>query len=260
MRKQAQRLGALVVLSASSCRSSEVGPRELPQATVVVETASEPARAPQPEPPPPPEPEPEPAPEPAPPVWQPNAKPAYIQAERLSGTAKGARYSLKSDQLHYRVNLRVRDELTTVTLTELDSGHELQHEWPNTVCSFQFYDGNSAGAALAEIAHDERGRKLLELWVSCQFGEDIRQLDSVVLVVLADAGGLSPLWSGNTSSHSSHVCSKWNEFDLKLEQRELVITQTDRGAIFEPETLPYYDCENAREYETVRDRQRIALP
>jgi hypothetical protein len=76
---------------------------------------------------------------------------------RLDGTAEGARYALESDQLRYHLDLRVRDELTTVPLTEFDSHHALEHGWSQAMCSYEFYDANGAGAALAEIDHDERG-------------------------------------------------------------------------------------------------------
>lgn len=229
--------------------------------TAAIEQPKTAAIEPEPEPEPAPAPEPVPTPEPPTAAWQPITKPDYIQDKLLRGSENHARYALANDQLRYYLDLRVRDESTRVTLTERDSGHTLTHEWPTALCSYYFLEGEGAGAALGELAHDPRGRKLLALWVSCRLGEDIINTETVVLLVLVDTGGLSTLWSGKLLDSSSHVCAAWEELEMRFTQHELFITKSDRAAIFLPEEIPGYDCdENSPEHDIVRERHRVQLP
>lgn len=191
--------------------------------------------------------------------WQPVAEPQYIHDRLLDSTADSARYALENDRLHYQLELRARDDSATLTLTERDTGHALEHEWSTVLCGPEFFDSD-AGVVLVERAHDSRGRKLLHLWATCQLGEDIVATSTIVLIVLVDADGLSKLWSGHASSHTSHVCGEWQEIEVEVEPSELVITEYDRAKIFLPAEIPGYDCdENSREYDTVRVRHRIEL-
>ena len=237
------------------CHSGEI---EQLDRTAVVERSEPieqaPAVAP-PEPTPAPEPEPEPAPKPM--RWQPVAAPAPNVDKELRRTATSARFALEHDELRYRLDLRLREQSTKVTLTDRNTGHTLVREWSGS-CNHEY---EVIGASLTELARDADGRKLLELWLSCRLGEDIHFTDSLVLIVVADASGLEPLWSGNAIAHTSHVCGAWERFDATFVHGELIVTKSDHARIWEPEYIPGYDCdEDTREYTIVREHHRIALP
>jgi hypothetical protein len=259
MRTRVWTLQGLLVLAANGCHANEVAKVE-PSPAPEVEPRDVPKPTPVEAPEPAPKAEPAPQPEPAPIAsWEPNAEPNFLEDELVDSTANTVRYSLEKDQLHYRLELRVRDDITQVTLTERDTSHALVHEWPTNLCGDDLEYGVSV--SLAELAHDQRGRKLFNLWVSCRLGEDIVFTDSLELIVLADADRLTTLWSGRTSRHASHVCGEWQDIELEFEKQELLITEYDRAKIFLPNEIPGYDCdENSREYDTVRARHRIALP
>jgi hypothetical protein len=235
-------LQGLLALGAVGC-TAKVEPQEQPK--------SDPVDAPQPAPAPEPAREPEPT-----KVWQPLAEPAYVSGQPLDGTPH--RHVFRNDRLHHQLGLRPRDATTTVILTDRTTGHELVQEWPKR-CDPA--DGYTVGAELAELAEDTSGRKLLHLWVNCWIGEDIVFSETLEVFVLADAQGLSALWSGHTSKHASHVCGEWTDIEAKIELPELVITEYDRAKIYLPEEIPGYDCdESSREYDNVRASHRVKLP
>jgi hypothetical protein len=249
-------LQGLLLLGASGCQIRENQEAEPSKAPDVEPSEPKPAPVDAPEP----APKPEHAPEPAPTVsWQPLAKPDWTRDQLLDSTPDSARYGLESDRLHYQLELQVHEKSVTVTLTERDSGHALEHEWGISLYDREF--DFSVAVELAELAHDQSGRQLLHVWVSHHLGEDIVFTDSLELFVLVDADRLSTLWSGGTSKHGSHVCGTWTDIEFEFEPQELVITEYDRAKIHLPDEIPGYDCdENSREYDTVRARHRVKLP
>ncbi len=195
----------------------------------------------------------------------------FVQADEIGGDDQSQTYRIDLHGLDFELEARLEgmpEEIeedqqlasvtTRITLRELGSGHAIEHEWKSVLCTHEF---DRAQASMALIGRDADDRRLLELWFTCHYGEDIRSSDSLVLVMLVDQqGGLQILWTGEASSAGSHVCEEWTEIDVEVETRQLVIVHTDKGAIHEPESVPDYDCEDAREYSKVRRRERVALP
>lgn len=124
----------------------------------------------------------------------------------------------------------------------------------------QFYEGDVVGAQI--IDHGPLGkRRLLEVWIGCTLGEDIRSIDSEVWLVADDGKTLERLWSTSANWQGSHVCA---EFDVVHVDRvdgggEVIVSRNYAGEIYEPGETGY-DCEAAREFVEARGCERIALP
>lgn len=122
-----------------------------------------------------------------------------------------------------------------------------------------FYEGDVVGAQVLDLGPLGDKRRLLEVWVGCTLGEDIRSIDSEVWLVADDGKTLERLWSTSASWNGSHACAEFDVVHLDRVEGEVIVSRTFAGEIYEPgETR--YDCESAREFVEPRECERIALP
>lgn len=180
---------------------------------------------------------------------------AFAEARKFKGGEHAATYRFEGEAFTTDLELEVDDtgaiELRHPKRKALTGGGL-------STCS-QFYEGDAVHAQIVDHGPLDSGARLLEVWISCGMGEDIRSVDSEVWLVADDGKTLERVWSTSAAYQGSFVCAQFDVLAIDRVGSEVVVTRTWVAEIYEPTELPAYDCEGAREVVESRGCERVSL-